>query len=66
MSNSPRDNIKKQIDQMLNHVNTIQETLVLLGEIYREYHPDYTENYKVVFAFFTQAKELLQGLRDVA
>lgn len=63
MSNNPRAEIKRKLDGLINHVETIQNALAFLGELYREHHPEITKQYEVTYAFAQQLKELLDGLK---
>lgn len=64
MPTSPRDAIKRRLDQAIGHVETIQGYLMQNGEVYREHHPEIVSQYETVFAFFEEAKNLLISLRQ--
>jgi hypothetical protein len=64
MVNNPRQAIKRDLDAAINHVEHIQEILTRTGEKYRADHPEILQQYETTFAFFEQAKELLNVLRD--
>lgn len=63
MPTSPRDAIKRRLDQAVTHVETIQGYLIQNGEVYRESHPEIVTQYETVYAFTEQLKELLSSLR---
>lgn len=64
MPNSPRRDIKLKLDSLVSHIGYIQSQLVLLGEIYREFHPDYTERYEITYAYAEQLKIIIEQLRE--
>ena len=63
MSNGPREGIKRRLEQSITHIETIQVYLIQNGEIYFTDHPEITEQYKAVYSFAEELKNLLEGLR---
>jgi len=63
MSNSPRDIIKKNLIQCVTHIETIQQYLVRNGEMNSELHPEITEQYKIIYAYFEEGKNIILTIR---
>lgn len=62
MAKGPREMIKQHLDASIGHVEKIKEYLVRNGEMNREFHPEITKEYEVVYSFFEEGKNLLEGL----
>lgn len=63
MPNTPRQAIKQTLKQCIEHVEWVQSYLIQNGEINRADHPDITNQYKIVYSYFQEGKELLETLR---
>jgi len=64
MPSSPRQNIKRDIDNALKAVVKQQAKLIEIGQLYKKDHPDYYEEFSMIVSGFELIKPLLVHLRD--
>ena len=64
MPSSPRQNIKRDIDNALKAVIKQQDKMITLGQLYKENHPDYYEEFSMIVSGLELVKPLLEHLRD--
>lgn len=62
MPSNPRQAIKQRLDSARTSADRIALTLVELGELYGEHHPEIKQQYEVVYALAVQLTELLDAL----
>ncbi len=58
-----RRKIKQNIDSSIKHIDSVLGYLIQNGEFNRQDHPEILEQYKTIFQYFKEGKEMLEILR---